>query len=254
MGYAFDTDETNTQKTEDLFDLEGLFLFAEDVTIEPNEGLIIDRVEELLAQTDEGQAVVRPNLAGWSFVLFRTNGTHGRLIDSLEKEIKIHKWDAKILNWRQAAGLSAQAVFALQYAFYIGMVFIAVGAILVIMNALVISVLERSAEIGTMRGIGAGKAFIRKLFIAESMLLTVSASIIGLLLGIIICFIVATKGIAVENELFVNLFGGNVIAPSITLFGILFNIAMAFIIAALAWIYPVSIAMHINPASVMGKE
>jgi len=254
MGYVFDTTETESQGTEDFFDLADLFLFAEDVTIEAEEGLTIDRVEELLAQTDETQAMVMPNLAAWSFVLFRTDGNSRRLINSLEREAKNRDWDVRVLNWRQAAGLSAQTVFALQYAFYIGMIFIAAGAILVIMNALVISVLERSFEIGTMRGIGAGKTFIRKLFIAESMLLTLTASILGILLGIIICLVVSVKGITVENELFVNLFGGNIIEPSIALFGVFINIAMAFIIASLAWIYPVSIAMHINPASVMGKE
>jgi len=254
MGYVFDTDETDVQNTEDFFDLGDLFLFAEDVTIETKEGLTIDRVEELLTQTDESQAIVMPNLAAWSFVLFKTDGNARQLINSLEREARNRQWDVRIMNWRQAAGLSAQTVFALQYAFYVGMVFIAIGAILVIMNALVISVLERSSEIGTMRGIGAGKSFIRKLFIAESMLLTVTASMIGILLGIVICFIVSVKGVVVENELFINLFGGSVIEPSITIFGVFINIAMAFIIASLAWIYPVSIAMHINPASVMGKE
>ena len=254
MGYVFDTDEIDNQDSEDFFNLEDLFSSAEDVTIEVKEGLTIDRVEEMLAQTDEGQAIVMPNLAAWSFVLFKTDRSPRHLINSLEREARNRQWDVRILNWRQAAGLSAQTVFALQYAFYIGMVFIVAGAILVIMNALVISVLERSSEIGTMRGIGAGKAFIRKLFIAESMLLTVTASALGILLGIVICSIVSIKGIVVENELFINLFGGNAIEPTITVFGIFINIAMAFIIASLAWIYPVSVAMHINPASVMGKE
>jgi len=254
MGYVL-SDSDPSAKPKEAFDLDDLFSTAEDVTTEGENGFTIESIEMLLSETtDEGKTVVMPNAAGWSFVLFRADENPKLLINSLEREAKNRKWDVKILNWRQAAGLSAQTVFALQYAFYVGMVFIAVGAILVIMNALVISVLERSSEIGTMRGIGAGKAFIRKLFIAESMLLTVSASFLGIILGIIICLIVSIKGIFIENELFINLFGGSVIEPTITLFGIFINIVMAFIIASLAWIYPVSIAMHINPASVMGKE
>jgi len=254
MGYVLNNDDSFAKPGEEAFDLDNLFLSAEDVTVEEKNGFTLEDFEKLLAQTDEGQIAIMPNSAAWSFVLFRSDESPKLLINSLQKEIRNKQWDVKILNWRQAAGLSAQTVFALQYVFYIGMVFIAAGAILVIMNALVISVLERSSEIGTMRGIGAGKAFIRKLFIAESMLLTVSASVLGILLGIIICFIVSAKGIVVKNELFINLFGGNVIEPTITIFGIFINIFMAFIIASLAWIYPVSIAMHINPASVMGKE
>ena len=254
MGYVLNNNDSSAKSEEDSFDLDDLFLTAEDVTAEEKNGFTIEDIEKLLAETDEGNAVVMPNSAAWSFVLFRSDVNPKALMDSLERGAKNNKWDVKILNWRQAAGLSAQTVFALQYAFYIGMVFIAAGAILVIMNALVISVLERSSEIGTMRGIGAGKAFIRKLFITESMLLTMTASFAGILLGIIACLAVSAKDIVVKNELFINLFGGTVIEPTITLFGIFINIVMAFIIASLSWIYPVSIAMHINPASIMGKE
>ena len=254
MGYVINNDDSSANPKE-VFNLDDLFSTAEDVTTEEEKGFTLESIEKLLSEnTDEAKTAVMPNSAGWSFVLFRSAESQKALLNSLKKEVRNRDWVVKILNWRQAAGLSAQTVFALQYAFYVGMVFIAIGAILVIMNALVISVLERSSEIGTMRGIGAGRAFIRKLFIAESMLLTVSASLIGVLLGIIICFIVSAKGIVIENKLFINLFGGNIIEPTITLSGVLINIIMAFIIASLAWIYPVSIAMHINPVSVMGKE
>ncbi len=254
MGYVLDNGNSSDQPKEETFDLDSLFSNAEDVTIEEKNGFSIDDVEKLLAQTEEGNTVVMPNSAAWSFVLFRSDENPKALVNFLEKEIKNRKWDIRVLDWRQAAGLSAQTVFALQFSFYIGMVFIAIGAVLVIMNALLISVFERSSEIGTMRGIGAGKDFIRKLFISESMLLTISASFLGILLGIIICLLVSVNGIAIKNELFINLFGGETIRPVITLSGIAINIIMAFIVGALAWIYPVSIAMHISPVSVMGKE
>ena len=254
MGYVLNNEDSFT-KPKEAFDFDDLFLTAEDVTAENQNGFTIESVEKLLSEiTDEGKTAVMTNSAAWSFVLFRADENQKALLNSLKKEAENRRWGVKILNWRQAAGLSAQTVFALQYTFYIGMVFIAAGAILVIMNALVISVLERSSEIGTMRGIGAGKAFIRKLFITESMLLTMSASLLGVLLGIILCLVVSAKGIVVKNELFINLFGGSVIEPNITIFSIFINIAMAFFIASLAWIYPVSIAMQISPASVMGKE
>lgn len=255
MGDVLISNGKPEQSSDDFFDISDLFLFGEDVTAQEEGGFTLESIEKLLSEiTDEGRTVVMPNAAAWSFVLFRTDGSQRALLNSLRREARDQGWDVRILNWRQAAGLSAQTVFALQYLFYAGMVFIMIGAILVIMNALVISVLERSAEIGTMRGIGAGKAFIRKLFITESMLLTVIASFLGVVLGIIICLIVSAKGIVIKNDLFINLFGGNVIEPTITLFGVFINIIMAFVIASLAWIYPVSVAMHINPVSVMGKE
>ena len=254
MGYVLGDNEIEGQSAGESFDIDDLFFSVEDVTAEEKNGLTLERVEELLSDTAESKTAIMPDSAAWSFVLFKSDENPKKLLSFLKKEAKKNHWDIRVLSWRQAAGLSAQTIFALQYAFYVGLFFIAVGAVLVIMNALVISVLERSAEIGTMRGIGAGKSFIRKLFIAESMLLTVTASFLGILLGIVICLIVSLKGIAVENELFINLFGGTVIEPSITIFGIFINVIMAFFVASLAWIYPVSVAVNINPVSVMGKE
>ena len=56
---------------------------------------------------------------------------------------------------------------------------IAFVSTLIIMNTLVISVTERLQEIGTMRAIGAQKMFVRKMILAETLILAVSSSLIG---------------------------------------------------------------------------
>lgn len=149
--------------------------------------------------------------------------------------------------------MSAQAAFALQSAFYGGIIFIMLGAVLVIMNALVISVFERMPEIGTMRGIGADKSFIRKLFIAESMILMMGSSAAGIIIGGIVSFIVSGNGIIIENDLLITLFGGELIKPVLTFKAVFFHLLIAAVVGSVAWIYPVSIAMKIQPVEIMGK-
>jgi len=138
-----------------------------------------------------------------------------------------------------------------QTAFYVGLGFVSLGAILVIMNALVISVLERSAEIGTMRGLGAGAGFIRRLFVAESMLLTLGAALVGVLAGAMLSIWLSRVGLTVSNPLLVSLFGGVAIRPVPTLSAMMYHLGLAAVVGALAWIYPVSLAMRIQPVTAM---
>ncbi len=190
----------------------------------------------------------------WSFVLFKsTEGREKALSRFLKKTASKNKWPVNVLSWRNAAGMSAQAAFALQSVFYAGIIFIMLGAVLVIMNALVISVFERIAEIGTMRGLGAEKSFIRKLFIAESMILMISSSAAGIILGAAVSYIVSRNGIILENELLITLFGGEIIKPVISLNSVMFHLFIAAVVGSIAWIYPVSIAMKIQPVEIMGK-
>ena len=54
--------------------------------------------------------------------------------------------------------------------FNIVVVVIAVVAIIIIMNTLVISVTERTTEIGTMRALGAQKSFVRRIIVWETVM------------------------------------------------------------------------------------
>ena len=186
-------------------------------------------------------------------MLFKAKeGQENQLRKELSALAKGNNWSVEIKSWRKGAGLSAQMVFALKAAFDVGILFIIIGAVLVIVNALVISVLERSYEIGTMRGIGAGKPFISALFIAESMMLTLSAAVVGIIIGTI-ASLAFSGGITLHNDLLITMFGGDVLRPVITFKNILLHFAGAALVGALSWIYPVSLAVKIQPVMIMGR-
>ncbi len=236
-------------KMDDLFTDEG-----DDISDSDNaESFSLDDLENTLSD-DSGEELYKTDASSWSFVLLKAQvGREKQLIKEVSSLMNNNFPEFKTMGWRDAAGLSAQAVFALQNAFNAGMIFIVLGAVLVIMNALVISVLERTGEIGTMRAIGADKGFIISLFVAESMILVMTSAFAGIFLGIFMSAIVSANGIPLNNEVLINLFGGEFIKPAFTLKGIFFHYTTAFIIASVAWIYPVSVAVKIQPASVMGK-
>ncbi len=52
------------------------------------------------------------------------------------------------------------------------------------MNTLIINIVERTGEIGTMRALGAERKFVRRIFLAETLLLNVAASLVGIAVGL----------------------------------------------------------------------
>lgn len=237
----------------DDFDMDTLFAEAEDTEKDQGEEFSLDKIETILADTTERDALSQVSSSAWSFVLFKAKeGQDNLLKKELTALAKDEHWNVEIKGWRKGAGLSAQMVFALKAAFNVGILFIIIGAVLVIVNALVISVLERSYEIGTMRGIGAGKPFISALFIAESMMLTLAAATVGIIIGAIAaaCF---SGGIALHNDLLITMFGGDVLRPVVTFKNIMLHFAGAALVGALSWIYPVSLAVKIQPVTIMGR-
>ena len=251
-------DSPSTTTEPDDFDLFDLFDEAEDFdtpeadTAYGEVATTLDAVEALFAESAGRETLVATDSGAWTFVLIRTlPGRERSVRRALQRDVREERFDARVMTWRAAAGLAAQAVFGLQVAFYTGLFFVAAAAILVIMNALVISVLERTTEIGTMRGIGAGAGFIRRLFVAESLLLTMLSAALGVVVGVVAALIVARSGITLENDLLINLFGGSVIRPLVRLQSVFVHLAIAGAIGAVAWIYPVSVATRIQPAGAM---
>jgi len=76
-------------------------------------------------------------------------------------------------------------------------------------------------------------------------------SLVGILAGAIIAGYLARTGLSVTNPLLVSLFGGNLVRPLVTLRSALLHLVLASAVGALAWIYPVSLAMRVQPIAAM---
>ena len=235
--------------------LDSLFASATDITTAPSgQETSLASVATALSDTSKRDQLVLTDKAAWSFVLAKADpGKAGELASELQKGLGREAGAPRLMDWRAAAGSSAQALLALQSVFYVALAFIALGAILVIMNSLVISVLERTGEIGTMRGIGASRGFIRGLFVAESMLLTLGAGLLGIALGVLVCLALGVSGIPIGNPFLAGLFGGTRLLPQVTGRGILIHGLIAALVGATAWIYPVSVALKIQPVTAMSR-
>jgi putative ABC transport system permease protein len=185
----------------------------------------------------------------WHFILVRTlpGADKGRISAGLHKELTAAGMAVQVRDWRGTAGAVALYVYLMQFVLFIGLFMVGGIVLILTINSLVMSVFERTGEIGTMRAIGAPRGFIRGLFVVETSALTVISALAGVLLGMILVIIVDKAGLQFNNQLLVLLFGGNTLHPDISGGNILVSIIAAVVLGTLAWVYPVRLALGIPP-------
>jgi ABC-type lipoprotein release transport system permease subunit len=237
-------------------DIEDLFTDALDIEADAEGGLTLGAVESNLADRETRDRLIMTDDAAWSFVIVRVDSEASsfQIRRDVTRSLIEQRTAVRVMDWRTAAGSSALIVFAVRIAFNVGIAVLILGAILVVMNALVISVLERTNEIGSLRALGASRSFIRALFITETMTLTLAAAAVGVTVGVISCAAMARTGISLNNPLLAILFGDTVVRPSFGVHSIVYHLLGAAAIGSLAWIYPVSLALKIQPVAAMAER
>ena len=100
--------------------------------------------------------------------------------------------------------------------FYVAVLIVAIVAVIIIMNTLVISVIERTGEIGTMRALGAQKPFVWLMFLVETLTITVVFGMIGIALATGVVGVVNLIRIPAGNFFTQILFGGKVLQMAVS--------------------------------------
>jgi len=127
------------------------------------------------------------------------------------------------------------------YQIWISMISI-ITCTITILNSMLIAVMERYKEIGTIKCLGAKNSFIILLFITESMLI----GLIGGILGYIASFIVA--GIIMIIQI------GTLISIQNYIQILLISILISILISLIATIFPAYYASRINPVEALRFE
>lgn len=160
----------------------------------------------------------------------------------------------RIENWRWGAKGTFETVKFLQMVFNIAIGFITAVAIVVIINALVITINQRTSEIGTMRALGGQKNFVSCLIIWEILMITILFGIIGIFIGSLIIFIIYLYGIPANNIFLMVLFSGETLRPTVSITSLGFSFLATIIIGVTASLYPIRIALNISPARAMESK
>ena len=212
-------------------------------------GELKDLLNEAHRAGNESREPALGHDGAWHFVLLRTApGTNKTAVAAeLRRDMAAAGMAVQVRDWRGTAGGAATYVFLLQIVLYIGMVLLGGIAVILTVNSVVMSVFERTPEIGTMRAVGAQKGFVQGLLLIETCTLTLTSGIVGILLGAVMVAAVRRVPLHFHNQILVLLFGGTRLHPSISLENLLISVLSSVVIGLLAWVYPVRVALRIQP-------
>jgi len=207
-------------------------------------------------KSEQPQQLSNISSGAWHFLVIKLKNESALpgVMKKLDAYFKAEKIPAKTIDWQAGAGGIGTLSVAIKLVFNIFIVIIAVVAIFIIMNTLVISISERIAEIGTMRAFGAQKAFVRKLILTEVICIVLVFGVFGLVLGSGILAILNATGIAAPNMFFEIIMGGKILHPVLTPLTLAAALFIILGIGTLSSLYPLSIAMRIKPVRAIATE
>ncbi len=207
----------------------------------------------LFGSLDERKQFSQTDSGAWHFLLIKLKdpGRIAGVTADINNFLSDREIDAEVSDWLSFAGMGAEMAYSIKSVFNILILIIAVVAVIIIMNTLVISVTERIPEIGTMRAIGAQKSFVRRMILIETVMISGIFGLIGILLGAGVLGILYLSGIQAPNFFFEVIFGGKVLHPVLSLQALGVSLVVVFIVAIAASLYPVSIALRVKPVKAM---
>ncbi len=212
-------------------------------------------LSDILGDTSQRAFLNETDPNAWNYLLVKV--TDKNKADTVVKELNTYfmenNIEAKAWSWLDGAGMSARLADTLSIVFNILLFVIAIVAVIVIMNTLVISVSERYGEIGTMRAIGAKKSFVRQMISLETLMITIVFGVVGVIVGVLAVFVLRGVGIQATNQFMQILLGGDVFRPIISGQAILVSLITVSVVGLIASLYPVAVALKVSPLEAMNK-
>lgn len=241
---------------DDLFGEGDLFAEDSDVSFEENAGEEIPLEEK----TEESETNIKSLLeedeseqTTWNYIICKISDSNkaDKLVKKLNKEFKNREWNVHASSWRAAAGMSAQYIYWMRLIFNIGLILMIGTGFIVVNNTLIIAAMDRTKETGALRAIGADRNFIALEYLLETLILTITAGIIGCILGCFANNLLVNANITFSNSYLIQLFGGNYLRTKVTVQNICSGMVLSLLLAVIGWLYPVHIALDTSPVEAM---
>lgn len=194
----------------------------------------------------KAQAITRTeNHASIIFVLLKQN----EQTDAVARALQTSQYDVKTyLQLNDIIVQTEQMSNAYMYLLY--MIVLGITAS-VIVNTLIMSVFERTREIGILSAIGMKPWRIMVMFFIESLLLAVGGIIIGLILGGLMVYYASTVGFYIGNMGITGILLGERIYAYLTVKDTVSLAIVAFIVTLLAALYPALLAARMEPVTAL---
>jgi len=210
------------------------------------DGNAMNRVYSL----EEMENGVTPNAA---IVLHDPRKLNETLSD-IRNLFKKNDWNLKAEPWLEVSGALGQLAFVIRAILYVflGTVYF-IGAFIVA-NAVLMSTLQRTREIGIIRAIGGQRDFVRRLIMGEVLLMSAIFGTFGVSAALLLISWLSRVGIPAPNEIFEFVFSGPRLHLTISVTSIVISYLIAIAVSIVASLYPVAKAVRVAPVTAMRAD
>ena len=235
-------------------------LFGGDNTMIESDSSVLSKGKEnfngILGDTTLRDKLNRTDDGAWNFIILKLDNSAAdkKTVTELTTAFSAGKIQARALTWKKASATFTSSVDGITGIFTVLVVILAVVVFIIIMNTMTVSVIERTAEIGTMRALGAEKNFIRRLFFNESISIGLLSSGIGSVVALICMAVINSFKFSIDNDTVKLILGGGLISFLPTVKNILGTILLITTGSVLANVYPLSAALKITPLKALSKD
>ncbi|MBN1290266.1 MAG: ABC transporter permease [Candidatus Latescibacteria bacterium] len=233
-----------TSDIDDLFGEEGGIITGTD------NGIDLSEIDELFVSgpsVGELQQTVR---GAWNYILVRLSD--GKDIGDFKKFLaETYGGDYLVRDWRRSIGGNALLVSYIQLTVNGGLFFVAFGALIIVINALVLSILERQREIGTMRALGISRFRLSVMICFETIFIVAGSAVIGIAAGCAGVLAINAIHIPLKNVFLNTLWGGGTMQGSVSIktLGLYCLIIVSVVCASV--VYPLKKTLGISPLCAM---
>ena len=177
----------------------------------------------------------------------------GALAD-LNRALSEGKTEVRAVPWNKASGPMGGMALIRKSALFLFVTMLFCVAVIIIVNTLTMSALERASEIGMMRAIGAHKTFIGGMFLGETAILSAVFGGGGIIAGIAAVRIIPLLKITTANDMLQLLYGGNFFNPLLSLSDIGLTVFQLVAVTVIAALYPMRVAVKITPLDAISRD
>ena len=201
----------------------------------------------------KAQAITQTqNHASMIFILLKDTATTASVAAALKGTAA--QAGLKVFTWQELNSLIVD--FETTANSYIGIFYVIILAITasVIINTMIMSVYERTREIGILAAIGMRGGRIMNMFLAESALLAVGGAVMGIALGILGVSLFNINGYYIGNMGITGMLVSNIIRARLTSSNVISLTIITFITTILAGLYPAIMASRLQPIEALRAE
>jgi putative ABC transport system permease protein len=153
----------------------------------------------------------------------------------------------RVETFREAGRFSFAIVQANESALFVLSTFLFLAAAVGIVNAMLMSVHERTREIGTVRALGMRRGMVVRLFLLEGFALGAVSAVLGVALGSAFVVYWGARGITMNTMTLAWIAAGDTLFPLLRAASVLRAFGIITLLSTLAAIYPAFSASRLLP-------